>query len=195
MYVCLCIQSPPSWASLLLPLPRSSRSTKLTSLCYLAASHQLSILHRIVYVNHYYFLNSSRPLLPPLCPHGHSLFCISIPPLQIRSPATLFILIVFSEPNIVPGTHNTYTIQLLRVELILLYKSFFLHDYLHSYLSNHILNLKSLLKILLIFHHPSFIHSDAGAYLKFPSIAFNLPSSACQNNQQYYYLFSVAEHY
>ena len=39
--------SPPSWASLLLPSPtsRSSQGTALSSLCYIAASHYLFILH------------------------------------------------------------------------------------------------------------------------------------------------------
>ena len=46
--------SAPSWTSPASPTPfhpsRSSRNTELSSLCYIAASHQLSILHTVVYV-------------------------------------------------------------------------------------------------------------------------------------------------
>ena len=51
-------------------ISRSSQSTELSSLCYIAASHQLlqiSILHMVVYVCQFYSLDQSRPLLPPLC--------------------------------------------------------------------------------------------------------------------------------
>ena len=45
------------------PLPRSSQSARLGSLCYTAASHQLFILHVIVYICHSVF--SICLLLPP----------------------------------------------------------------------------------------------------------------------------------
>ena len=69
----LSLPSPP-----LLSLPpchpsRSSQSTRLGILCYTAASHQLSILHVVVYKCQRYFLNSSHPLPPPLSPQVHSL--------------------------------------------------------------------------------------------------------------------------
>ena len=50
---------------------RWSQSTELISLCYAAASHQLSILHLVVYIA----TLSLRPSLPfpSLCPQVHSL--------------------------------------------------------------------------------------------------------------------------
>ena len=55
-------------------LSRSSQSARLGSLCYIATSHQLSILkHMIVYICQCYFLYLSHPLLPSLCPEVHSL--------------------------------------------------------------------------------------------------------------------------
>ena len=51
--VCIHI-SPPSWAclppSLIIPHP-SLQSTELSSLCYTAASHYLSVLHLVVYIS------------------------------------------------------------------------------------------------------------------------------------------------
>ena len=55
------------------PHPRSSPSTKLSFLCYTTASHRLSILHVVVSRCHCYSPNLSRPLIPLLCPHVHSL--------------------------------------------------------------------------------------------------------------------------
>ena len=54
-----------------------SRSTRLGSLCYTAASHYLSVLHMILCICRCYFFNSSYPLLtfslfPLLCPQVHS---------------------------------------------------------------------------------------------------------------------------
>ena len=55
-------------------LSRSSQSARLGSLCYIATSHQLSILkHMIVYICQCYFLYLSHPLLSSLCPEVHSL--------------------------------------------------------------------------------------------------------------------------
>ena len=66
--------SPPSWASLPFPSQpsRSSQSTRMGSLCYIASSHQLVILHMIVCTYQDYFLHSSHPL--PLS----SILCICI---------------------------------------------------------------------------------------------------------------------
>ena len=64
-----------SWASFL-PQPHPSRwsqSSRLGSLCYVATSHQLSILHMIVYICWCYFLYLSHYLLTPLCAQVYSL--------------------------------------------------------------------------------------------------------------------------
>ena len=53
--------------------PRSSQSTKLSSLCYTAASHQLCILHMVVHVSQCYSPSSIQLPLPLLRPHAHSL--------------------------------------------------------------------------------------------------------------------------
>ena len=45
---------------------RSSQSARLGPLCYIAASHQLSVLHIAVYTCWCYFLHSSHSFLPPL---------------------------------------------------------------------------------------------------------------------------------
>ena len=64
--------TPPSHPS------RSSQSTKMSSMCYTAASHLLSVLHRVIYICQCYFLNSSHPLTPQTpCP-------------QVRSPHLFF---------------------------------------------------------------------------------------------------------
>ena len=55
------------------PTPKLSQNTRPGSLYYIAASHWLSILHMVVYVAQCFFLNSSHPLLPPLCPQIRSL--------------------------------------------------------------------------------------------------------------------------
>ena len=52
---------------------RSSQSPELSSLCYRAASHSLSVLHVVVYVCQCYSLCPSHPLLLLLCPHIPSL--------------------------------------------------------------------------------------------------------------------------
>ena len=60
--------SPPSCVSLPPSLSHPSRwsqSTRLISLCYAAASHQLSILHLVVYICQCYSLTSSQLTLPP----------------------------------------------------------------------------------------------------------------------------------
>ena len=52
---------------------RSSQSARLGSLCCIATSYQLSIIHMVVYVCHCCFLHLPHPLLPPLWPQVHSL--------------------------------------------------------------------------------------------------------------------------
>ena len=68
--------SPPSCVSLPPSLSHPSRwsqSTKLISLCYVAASHYLFILHLVVYICQCHSLTSSQFTLPPsLCPQVHS---------------------------------------------------------------------------------------------------------------------------
>ena len=56
---------------------RSSESTGLGSLCYAAASHQPCISNMIVSICQYCFLNSTHPLLLPLCLQVHFL-CLSL---------------------------------------------------------------------------------------------------------------------
>ena len=65
-----CISLPPS----LTHPSKWSQNTKLISLCYVAASHQLSILHLVVYIYPCHSLTSSQLTLPPPCVRkSHSL--------------------------------------------------------------------------------------------------------------------------
>ena len=63
--------SPPSQTSLPPATPshpsRLSQSTRSSFLCYTAASHQLSVLHTVMYMFQCYSLNLSYPLLSLLC--------------------------------------------------------------------------------------------------------------------------------
>ena len=59
VYVYICSLLKPSSLPLI-HLTRSSQNTRLSSLCCIAGSHQLSILHMVVYVCQCYFLNSSH---------------------------------------------------------------------------------------------------------------------------------------
>ena len=53
---------------------RLSQSTRLSSLCYTAASHQVSVSNIVAYTWQCYFLNLTHPLLlPAQCPQVHSL--------------------------------------------------------------------------------------------------------------------------
>ena len=65
---------------------RLSQSTRLSSLCYTANSHWLSILHTVMYMYQYYALNSSHLLLPLLCSQVCSLclhlYCVHAKSLQ-----------------------------------------------------------------------------------------------------------------
>ena len=66
------------------------RARVQSSLCYIAASHQLSISHMVMYTCQCYYLNSCHPLLPPLCPQVHSLHISSLS-LEIGSfPCAVF---------------------------------------------------------------------------------------------------------
>ena len=72
---------------------RSSQSDRLGSPCYITVSHQLSNLHMIVYICQCYSLDSSHPLLSPLCPedcplHLHLYSC----------PSNMFISTIFLNP-------------------------------------------------------------------------------------------------
>ena len=78
-------------AAVHIPLSRASLSPP-TRLGY--HSTELSVLHMVVYMCRCYSLNSSHPLLPPLCPHAHSLhLCL------FSCPANRFISTVFLEGN------------------------------------------------------------------------------------------------
>ena len=86
---------PPSRASLP-PLPshplRSSQSTRLSTLCYSAASHQLSVLHTMMYLCQSYSPNSSYTSSSTV---SFNYSCVSIPALQIGSsvPCHMYALI------------------------------------------------------------------------------------------------------
>ena len=76
LYVYILPISPPSEASLphsLSHFSRSSQGTELISLCYAATSHQLSILHLVVYICQCCSVTTSQPPLLPLCPQVCSL--------------------------------------------------------------------------------------------------------------------------
>ena len=82
--------SPPSYASLSSSLPHPSRwsqSTELIPLCYAAASHQLCILHLVVYICQCYSLTSSQlPVLPP-----RFLFSLPMSSSPFSTSASLFL--------------------------------------------------------------------------------------------------------
>ena len=86
--------SPPSCASLPSSLSHPSRwsqSTELISLCYAAASHDLSILHLVVYICPCHSLTSSQLTLPPPRVLKSILYvCIFIPVLTLGSSETFF---------------------------------------------------------------------------------------------------------
>ena len=65
----LCLGPPPFHPTPISHLVRSSLSSKLTSLCHTAASHQLSISHTVGYICQFQSLSSSS-LYPP--PHSHT---------------------------------------------------------------------------------------------------------------------------
>ena len=59
---------------------RLSQSTRLSSLCNTANSYWLSVLHMVMFTLPSHSLNSSHPLLPPLCPQVYSLSASSLLP-------------------------------------------------------------------------------------------------------------------
>ena len=68
---------------------RWSQSTKMIFLCYVAASHQLAILHLVVYICPCHSLTSSQLTLPPPCVLKSILYiCVFIPvlPLGLSEP-------------------------------------------------------------------------------------------------------------
>ena len=89
----ICIHIP----SLLSPPPthpqyhpsRSSQNTELSSRCYTAAPHQLSVLHLVVYICQWYSPDLSH-ISFPYCVHMLTLYCISIYTLQIGSSGPSF---------------------------------------------------------------------------------------------------------
>ena len=64
-----CISLPPSLSH----PSRWSQSTELISLCYAAASHQLAILHLVVYICPCHSLKGEAYPSPSPCPQVHSL--------------------------------------------------------------------------------------------------------------------------
>ena len=81
--------SPSSCASLPRSLSHPSRwsqSTELISLGYAAASHQLSVIHLVVYICQCYSFISSQLTLPPPCVLKSMLYlCVFIPVLPLGS--------------------------------------------------------------------------------------------------------------
>ena len=71
----------------------SLQSTSLSSLCYIAACHSLSVLHMVVYICQHYSLSSSHPLFPPLCSQVHSLHLPLYSLKDVFKPFTSFLLL------------------------------------------------------------------------------------------------------
>ena len=72
---------------------RWTQSTKLISLCYVAASHQLSILHLVVYICPCHSLTLSHLTLPLSCVLKCILYvCVFIPFLPLGSSEPFFFL-------------------------------------------------------------------------------------------------------
>ena len=81
--------------------PRSSQSTELSSLCYMVAFHQPSILHTVVYVS--MPLSQNAPASPslsfPFCVHKSFLYiCISISALS-RCHSIVYKLYPYTPPQ------------------------------------------------------------------------------------------------
>ena len=85
MYLLFLAESVPSPISFSIPPLRSSQSTGLSSLCFIANLHLLSILYMVVCMLPCSSLNSSHPLLPLLCPQSVLYVCISTAALQTGS--------------------------------------------------------------------------------------------------------------
>ena len=75
---------------------RWSQSTELISLCYVAASHQLSILHLVVYICLCHSFTSSQLTLPPPRVLKSILYvCVFIPVLPLGSSKHFFFFFRF----------------------------------------------------------------------------------------------------
>ena len=72
IYVCMYVYVPPSWASISSPHPS-------TLVYYRASDRAPTVLHRIVCIWQYCFLNSTLPHLQLLCPQVCSLLGLSVP--------------------------------------------------------------------------------------------------------------------
>ena len=104
-FIVLCFCCTPVWGScmyahipFLSSLTLTSHPSRLSQHraepAVLHGSFPPSVLHMVVYMCRCYSLNSSHPLLPPLCPHAHSLhLCL------FSCPANRFISTVFLEGN------------------------------------------------------------------------------------------------
>ena len=109
--------SPPSCVSLPPSLSHPSRwtqSTELISLCHVAASHQLSILHLVVYICPCHSFTSSQLTLPP--PHvlkSILYICIFIPVLPLGSSEPFF----FFLDSIYMGQHTVFVFLFLITSL------------------------------------------------------------------------------
>ena len=89
-----CISLPPSLSH----PSRWSQSTELISLCYAAASHQISVLHLVVYICPCHSLTLSQLTFPPPCVLKSILyFCVFIPvlPLGFSEPFFFFRFLVY----------------------------------------------------------------------------------------------------
>ena len=87
-----CISLPPSLSH----PSRWSQSTELISLCHVAASHQLSVLHLVVYTCPCHSLTSSQLTLPPPCVLKSILYiCVFIPVLPLGSSEPFFFQIPY----------------------------------------------------------------------------------------------------
>ena len=99
LYIYIYPISPPSYIS----LPpsqshpsRQSQSREQISLCYAASSHQLSILHLVVYICPCHSLTSSQlPLPPPHVLKSILYICIFIPVLPLGSSEPFFFFFRF----------------------------------------------------------------------------------------------------
>ena len=80
IYILSLLNLPPLTSSL--PF-RSSQSTRLSGLPLLFSNIPLTVLHLIVYICQYHFLNFSHPQLPQLCPQVCSLLGLSVPFFQM----------------------------------------------------------------------------------------------------------------
>ena len=97
---------PPSHP-ILFPPSRSLQSTELSSLCYSAASQELSVSHMVVCIRH--AVLSTRPPLPgPYCKISTSSFYFLTPRALHRHPSPLFLSFSASFSRLLIPTSNTY---------------------------------------------------------------------------------------